>query len=181
MTDALLREIERVIFESNPLVERDGALDFSELLDLRASRYRKARVREEDAITQLSDRIGTELEKVGQVNDLEQKVLQKIRQITAYTSDRSKLIAKGSEERVRRLTDITAAAEKVRSYLRFFNNQEQALLALQDEVVDLRNNQAPEILRRSQERHSASKMTSEDWKPFLLDYTAMSMSNSRHT
>lgn len=171
MTDALLREIERVIFESNPLVERDGALDFSELLDLRASRYRKARVREEDAITQLSDRIGTELEKVGQVNDLEQKVLQKIRQITAYTSDRSKLIAKGSEERVRRLTDITAAAEKVRSYLRFFNNQEQALLALQDEVVDLRNNQAPEILRRSQERHSASKMTSEDWKPFLLDYT----------
>ena len=58
-TDALIREIERVIFESHPLAERGGALDFSELLELRASRFRQARDREEVALVHLSERIGT--------------------------------------------------------------------------------------------------------------------------
>lgn len=171
MTDALLREIERVIFESHPLLERDGAINFSELLELRASRHRQARKREEDALVQLSDRIGTELEKDRQVIELTRQVSLKQQQIAAYTVDRSKLVAKGSEERMSRLTDLTAAAEKVRGFLRFYNNQEQALLALQDEVADLRQNQAPEMLRRSQERHVASKIKPNEWEPFLLDYT----------
>jgi hypothetical protein len=51
---------------------------------------------------------------------------------------RAKLVTPGSEARVARLTALTAAAEKVRSYLRFYANQEQALLALRDEVADLR-------------------------------------------
>lgn len=170
-TDALLCEIERVIFESHPLLERDGALDFTELLDLRASRYRQARDREEDALVLLSERIGTELEKHRQISELTVQVSQKQQQIGAYTADRSKLVAKGSEERMKRLTDLTAAAAKVRGYVRSFNIREQALLALQDEVADYRRNQAPEILRRSQERHAASGMEAHQWKLFLTDYT----------
>ncbi|MEX2452230.1 MAG: AAA family ATPase [Rhodospirillales bacterium] len=171
MTDALLREIERVIFESHPLVERDGALDFSELLDIRSSRFRQAREREESALVQLSERIGTELEKDRQVETLRRQVSQKKSHISAYEADRAKLVAKGSEERISRLNALTKAAEKVHGYLRFFNNQEQAILALQDEVSDLRKNQAPEMLRRSQERHSAIRMKPEEWEPFRIDYT----------
>lgn len=40
MTDELMREIERVIFEAHPPEDRDGALDFEELLDQRATRHR---------------------------------------------------------------------------------------------------------------------------------------------
>src|SRR5882672_7213346 len=36
LTDGLLREIERVIFEAHPDHARDGALDFAELLEHRA-------------------------------------------------------------------------------------------------------------------------------------------------
>lgn len=36
---ALIREIERVIFEAHPSLERDGAVDFKELLELRARGY----------------------------------------------------------------------------------------------------------------------------------------------
>jgi len=171
MTDSLLREIERVIFESHPLLERDGALDFAELLERRASRFRQARAREEHTLVQLSERIGAELDKVRQLDELCRHVEQKRQQIAAYTSDRSRLVGKGSEERMKRLTDLTAGAEKVRAYLRFFNNQEQALLALRDEVNDLRNNQAPEFLRKSQQRHAASQMNQEEWQPFRIDYT----------
>lgn len=171
VTDDLLREIERVIFESHPIDERDGAVDFEELLELRASRYRQARLREEEAITALSERIGTELEKNRQLGELARQVAHKKKQIGIFEKDRAKLVSKGSEERAKRLTELAAAAEEVRGNVRFFNNQEQALLGLQDEVRDLRRNKAPEMLRTSQERHAASRMKPEEWEPFKIDYT----------
>lgn len=88
-----------------------------------------------------------------------------------YVNDRAKLVTPGSEQRVGRLTELTAAAEKVRGYLRHFAGQEQALLALQDEVKDLRQNQAPESLRARQSRHAASRLKDDDWKDFLVDFT----------
>jgi hypothetical protein len=59
LTDGLLREIERVIFEAQPDNARDGTLDFAELLDHHASRYRLARDREAEAVSQISERIST--------------------------------------------------------------------------------------------------------------------------
>jgi hypothetical protein len=63
ITDALLREIERVVFEAHDVSAREGAVDFQELVDLKAGRYRQAREREEEALEVVSDRIGAELEK----------------------------------------------------------------------------------------------------------------------
>ena len=45
IADELIAEIERVVFESHPLSDRDGAMNFTDMLDLRADRYRKARER----------------------------------------------------------------------------------------------------------------------------------------
>ena len=41
---------------------------------------------------------------------------------------------------------------------------------MQDEVKDLRRNQAPEALRQAQSRHTHSGMSAEQWASFLLDY-----------
>jgi hypothetical protein len=171
MTDALMREIERVIFEAHPLSDRDGAVDFNELLDIRATRFREARAREEDTLASLSERIGTELEKETLVNPLKKQIDEKAKLIAGYASDRSKLVAKGSEARVARLEALTAAAEKVRAYLRFFSAQEQSLLALGDEVNNFRTHRAPETLRQMQERYKPSALKPDAWTPFLLDYT----------
>ena len=171
MSDALLKEIERVVFEAHSQTDRAGALTFAELLDARATRFRLARAREEDAIVNLSERIGDELNKVPSIEPLTEQVSEKKRLIKAYTADRARLVSKGSEQRLRRLTEVTNAAETVRGYLRYFSNQEQALLALQDEVSDLRQNKAPELLRRTQERHSAAQLKPRDWEAFRLDYT----------
>ena len=171
MTDELLGEIERVIFEAHPAVMRDGAADFPDLLDLRTARYREARSREEVALADVSDRIGTELEKDKLVPTLKQQVAEKARLIERYTGDRAKLVPKGSEARVGRLAAVTAAADKVRGYVQFFSGREQSLLALKDEVVDVRQNQAPEALRRAKERYAASGLKDAAWSPFLLGYT----------
>ena len=163
MADGLLREIERVIFEAHPDHDRDGALDFSELLEHRASRHRLARQREAEAVSQLSERISVELEKEKLIASFEAQVAQKKKLVEAYTADRAKLVSAGSEQRAQRHTEVAAAANTIRSKLQKFTNQRQTFLALQDEVEDLRRNQAPETLRQTQERHSNGGLSDEQW------------------
>lgn len=170
LTDGLLREIERVIFEAHPDDGRDGTLDFAELLDHRASRHRLAREREAEAVSQISERIGTELEKEKLIATYEAQVAQKKKLVDAYTADRAKLVSAGSEKRAQRHTELAGAANQIRAKLRQFAGQRQTFLAMQDEVKDLRRNQAPEALRQAQSRHTHSGMSAEQWASFLLDY-----------
>ncbi len=168
VTDALLAEIERVIFEAHP--NKDGTFNFDELLELRASRYRLAREREEEAIETLSDQIGLEREKKLRVAGVKQQLLQKEQIVKGLETDRDKLIVKGSEERAERLTVIVNAAEKVRSYVRYFVNQETSVLALQDEVQAFRKNKAPEALRQIKASYVSARLDDSDWDAFLLEY-----------
>jgi hypothetical protein len=171
LTDGLLREIERVIFEAHPDDERDGALDFEELLEQRATRHRLAREREAEAVAQISDRISTELEKEKMAATYESQAVQKKKLVDAYTADRAKLVSAGSEKRAERHTELAGAANTLRATLRRFTGQRQTFLAMQDEVKDQRRNQAPESLRQAQSRHSNSGMSDKQWSAFLLDYT----------
>lgn len=170
LTDGLLREIERVIFEAHPDDARDGTLNFAELLEHRASRHRLAREREAEAVAQISDRISTELEKEKLIASYESQVAQKKKLVEAYTADRAKLVSAGSEKRAQRHTELAGAANEVRAKLRRFAGQRQTFLAMQDEVNDLRRNQAPETLRQAQARHPHSGMSAVQWAAFLLDY-----------
>lgn len=171
MTDALLSEIERVIFEAHPLPERDGAVNFSDLLDHKASRFRDARTREEAALATLSDRIGVEMEKSKQVATLRSQVEEKQRVIERYTNDRARLIPKGSGQEVQRLGALTAAAEMVRAKIRFYAKEQAALASVRDEVADHRTNQAPEGLRSFKERYRATHFGDSQWEAFLLQYS----------
>lgn len=171
MTDELLREIERVVFEAHPPEERDGALDFNELLDQRATRPRLAREREAEAVAQISDRISMELEKEKLVVSLEAQVAQKTKLLAGYTADRTKLVAAGSEKRAQRHVEVSAAADAIKVTVRRFTNQRRTYIAMQDETKDLRRNQAPEMLRQSQARYPNSGLSEKQWAAFMLDYT----------
>lgn len=171
LTDGLLEEIERVIFEAHPDDARDGTLDFSELLERRASRHRLARTREAEAVTQISDRISAELEKQKLLASYETEVAKKKRLIGAYTADRAKLVSKGSEARARRHAELASASNNIRADVRRFTSQRETFLALQDEVEDMRRNKAPETLRQAQARHANSGMSEDQWSAFLMDYT----------
>jgi len=170
ITDELIAEIERVIFEAHPLSERDGAVNFTEMLDLRAERFRLARERQEELLADISERIGSEVEKGKRVAGLKKLVAEKQKIIATYDRDRKGLVKKGTEERVKQLNALSEAAEKVRGNLRFFAGKEQALLTLQDEVESVRKSGAPDALRKLKERHRASRFEEEIWERFLLTY-----------
>jgi hypothetical protein len=170
VSDELLREVERVVFDSHSVATRDGATDFDELLDLRAARHREARSRDELALLNLSERISDEIEKTKSIAGLQNQITEKEQNLARLTSERALLVRKGDATTAARFTTVSAAAEKVRGNIRYFSIQEQQLLTLQDEVADFRSNQSPEALRRLQSRFGSAGLAGADWDPFGTDF-----------
>lgn len=170
MTDGLLTEVERVIYEAHSSTEREGAINFNDLREIKSERYRKARRREEESLGGLSERINIEFEKRSLIQQLKAQVQEKDALVTRLTEDRSKLVAKGSESRLARLQALTSASEKIAGYVRHFKAQEQQVLLMQDEVSNIRRVVAPSDLREIQARHSASGLGGDEWRAFFRDY-----------
>lgn len=169
-SDSLIDEIERVIFNAFPHDDREGAIDFSELRKFRTGRYQQARQREEESISEISDRVATELEKEASVTILRKNVREKETQIEGYNKDLNKLVIKGNEENAERHAEISRAAQEVRAKVQELGKQRRSFVELQDEVDSTRKSKAPEILRKAMERHQESGLDQEQWKEFLLIY-----------
>ncbi|MBK5950298.1 TrlF family AAA-like ATPase [Rhodobium orientis] len=170
VSDGLVDEIERVIFESHSQDDREWALDFAELRNQRTSRFQQAREREAEAIADISDRIASEFEKESLVSTLTTQVGQKKKLIADYMADRAKLVVKGTEAQVARHTQLSEAAQKLRNKIQANGNQRRTFIALQDEVRSMRATGAPEMLRQAQARHDNSGLDAKQWDEFLLIY-----------
>lgn len=170
VSDGLVDEIERVIFESHSQDDREWATDFAELRVQQTSRFQQAREREAGAISDISDRIATEFEKESLVASLAAQVGQKKKLIADYTADRAKLVVKGTEAQVARHTQLSEAAQKLRNKIQAFGNQRRTFVSLQDEVRSMRATGAPELLRQAQARHGSSGLNAQQWDEFLLIY-----------
>ncbi len=169
-TPTLIEEIERVIFEAHPSLERDGAVDFGELLELRAGGHRDARVREEAALANISDQIGIEMEKTREVKPLVAKIAAKEKLIARYEKDRMALLPKYGKKTGRRLQKLIAAAERVRGHLRKLGNRRASIVGVRNEIRDLRQNRAPEALRGMRENYRNLSLDEGEWRRFLLEY-----------
>lgn len=170
VSDGLVEEIERVIFESHDEDDRDSAIDFAELRDHRTMRFRQARKREAQAIDNISERVGAELEKERLVTTLGTQVAHKKQLIVGYNADLAKLLVKGTEAQVTRHAQLSDATQNLRSQIQAFGHQRRTFLAIKDEVASMRATGAPEMLRQMQTRHPYSGLDTERWDEFLLVY-----------
>jgi hypothetical protein len=170
LKDELLSEMERVIFEAHGTLERDGATDFGELLDLRTSVLRDSRVRDEDAIATLSDQISVEREKQSHIAGLKSQITQKQALIAGYLKSRNVLVSTGSAERVARLNALTEAADYVRTQIRLWSQESQMLRSLQNDVSDFRLNRAPMALRAVKQSFSGAHLDDKEWEAFRQTY-----------
>lgn len=170
LKDELLSEIERVIFEAHSTLERDDATDFGELRELRTIVLRDNRDRDEEAIETLSDQIGLEREKQSQIAGLKSQILQKDALIAGYIKSRDKLVTAGSAERIARLNALTEAADYVRTQLRLWAQESQALYSLQNDVSDFRTNRAPMALRTTKQNFVGAHLDETSWEVFRQTY-----------
>ncbi len=169
-SEGLIREVERVIFEAHAEDERDGAMDFAELLESRVVRFQQSRVREDEAIASISDRISEELEKEGLLASYDQQAAQKRSLIAGYNVDIGKLVVKGTEVQAKRHAELSRAAQALNGKIQSFSNQRRTFRTLPDEVKNMRAPKAPEMLRELQARHSESGLATSQWDDFLLIY-----------
>jgi hypothetical protein len=170
VSDGLVAEVERVVFESHAQDDREGAIDFAALREQQTARFRHAREREAEAIFDISDCIATEFEKERLVPSLTTQVAQKKALIAGYTADRAKLVVRGTESHVARHTQLNGAAQSLRNRIQVLGNQRRIFVELQDEVRSVRAARAPEMLRQAKARYVNSGMTAQQWDEFLLIY-----------
>jgi hypothetical protein len=169
-SEGLVQEIERVIFEAHREDQREGAVNFAELLESRTMRFRQSREREAEAIASISERIAEELEKESLVAGLSQQIAQKRNLIAAYNTDLAKLVVKGTQAEANRHAELSQAAQALNAQIQRFGNQHRTFLTMQDEVRNMRATRAPEMLREVQARHPGSGLNAAQWDEFLLIY-----------
>ncbi|WP_372027431.1 AAA family ATPase [Tistrella mobilis] len=171
VTDELLAEVERVIYQAHPAEDRMGTTTFRELLDLRAARGRALRHSHEEALADAASELNVERDRKAGLPALQKQRGEKAASIAKDKRDRSSLIGKGGEERAKRLDEVSTAAESVRFQVEQAQRRRQALLALKDEVEDTRKTKAPARLRQLQQAHSESGLNTDQWKSFLLEFS----------
>lgn len=169
-SEGLLQEIERVLFEAHPEEQREGAMNFAELLDSRVTRFQQSRQREAEAIALISERTAEELEKESLVGELTTQVGQKRNLIAGYNTDLAKLVVKGTEAQASRHAQLSHAAQALTAKVQSFANQRRTFLTMQDEVKGMRATNAPEMLRELKARHPGSGLSTAQWDDFLLVY-----------
>ena len=169
-SEGLIQEVERVIFEAHAEDEREGAMNFAELLESRITRFHQSRQREAEAIAFISERIAEELEKESLVAALNIQIAQKRSLIAGYNTDLTKLVVKGTQLQANRHAELSQAAQALSAKVQNIGNQRRTFLTMQDEVRNMRATKAPEMLRELQARHPGSGLSATQWAEFLLVY-----------
>lgn len=170
VTDELLVEIERVIYQAHPTEDRMGTTTFRELLDLRAARGRAIRRSHEQALDEAAQELNVQRDRQASLPTLQKQRTTLAASIAKDKRDRRTLIGKGGEERARQLDAVATAAEAVRFKIEQARRRRQALLALKDEVADTRARKSPARLRQLQQANMEAGLSAEAWAAFLLDF-----------
>lgn len=171
LNDALITEIERVIFNAHPFNDRQGTDSFQELLSLRLETSRQKRERQKQALARASAALTDERVKKDGLKTLKRDRDEKQRAINKDKSDRKLLVARGNEERAKRHEQVSLAVDVKRQLLGQVKRQHQALLHLQNDVHDFRTRQAQAMFADLKQEREHADLSDTDWENFKLDFT----------
>ncbi len=170
LTDALVDEVERVVFQAHSPEARMGATSFAELLELKTSALRSARSQAEAAIASASEDLIAEQAKKDSLADLEAQRKTKFEGIEIDKRDRQSLIGKGQTERGQELERVSNGLNRVRGHVDAWTRRQQNLLDLRAEVLAMRQTGAPNFLQKWKDKYPESGLTAEQWQAFLLQF-----------
>lgn len=168
ISNRLLEEIERVVFEARPREERHGATSFHELLD---ARIRPALIRM-DSAKQSVERLNGELADLRGLCDKGRALKMELANLGERLGNLDKSIAiltgKGDAESARRFTLVSQALEFREAEAQLVERRTQALQALQAAV---RSHADAEDRRVNQEwprAYGDAGLTPDEWALFQL-------------
>jgi len=168
MTDELLGEIERVIFEAHEYEDRLGTSSFRELLDIRAGHGRNLRAHAHEEIESLSEQIENERSAKAQLPAL---IADQDRLKTVLVEDkkaRSALVVIGGEGRSTRLEAVNTELAERQRVVDAVRRREQALVELEAALADVTKRRLPSLVADLERTHADAGLTVTDWLAFEL-------------
>lgn len=171
VSDELLTEIDRVIYNSWPVDERQGAVDFRDLLDIRLSSARDRQLAELEAVGALSDEI---IEQRVLTNSLPRKreALARLQQtadtIRAQIGELTKRSGSANAERHGIVSQALASAQET---LQAVDRQRTELRALSEAVKSATAVQFPRFVESLRARHQHAGLSSEQWTSFVPEFS----------
>ena len=169
-TDALVAEIERVIFSAHSAETRQGSVTFHDLLDTRAALGRQQRDAYERSIAEATEEMAGEWDKIDKLAQWEARSKQLKQEIKSDLKSKSRLITEGEQEKAEAFEKVSNAVEYLRQVIAGLDRQKSTLKLLQADVREYRETIAPSAVRRlSRERRDAA-FSDAEWERFLTDF-----------
>jgi hypothetical protein len=171
MSDDLLAEIERVVFNAWPVDQRQGAISFDEFLTIRLSGARSRQQAELDAIAELGEDITSQRmlkeSLPGKVSEQEEQQ----RTLVRLENETNELTRQGARGSVDRLGVVSGVLERRRVELQAADRRMTALRALKDEVGIARDSKFPRHLSGLRDRYRDARLTDGEWETFNIAFT----------
>lgn len=170
VSDDLLAEIERVVFEEHPGEERLGATNFDELLQMRSARSRAARKQSREALESAVRESFEERRKDAELNGLRHRRNLAAKAIAEDKAARTALTSNGAEDRVQCLNEIQAELEKRQLELTTAARRRQAVTQLADSVKNIRERTITAELDELKRTHAEAGVETSDWDAFKRSF-----------
>lgn len=172
LSDALIEEIERVVFNAWPPDQRQGAADFQQLLSQRLASARTRQDAETIRVEEISSAITDELviraelpAKVAEQQTLRARLLQLDAQVQTLT----KSAGATASARLAEVTEVLAAREQTAQQV---GRTLGELESLQSEVALARTTRFPAYTAGLRSKHPHAALTDEQWSDFAVDFVA---------
>jgi hypothetical protein len=171
VSDELLEEIDRVIYNAWPIDERQGAVDFRELLDIRLGAARDRQRAELEAIAELSADI---IEQRVLIHSLQGKrEARRVLEQTAKTVDDqiNALTAHSGGVHAERHSVVSQALSERQEALQAVDRRRTDLKALAAATATAETVQFPRFVETLRTRHPQTGLTREQWANFLPSFS----------
>ena len=171
LDDALVSEIEKVIFNAHAPDSQQGARSFQELLGIRLESSKTKRLRQIETLREISQTIARERAAQSALKGLRKERSETLKEATRLKKDQKGLLSGSNKVHVERHEKISQAIKERRIQIQAEEKNLQALKHLKDDTEDFRERQGPAIVAKWKEARSDAKLTDDDWKLFHLDFS----------
>jgi len=171
VSDELLAEIERVVFEAWPVGQRQNATSFQELLDIRLGAARTRQSTELEAIAQLSDAVTEQrvLKDGLQAKTAERVELQKTLQ--GIQEQTKQLTSTADQKSAVRLGEINAALQQQQRQHQVLDRRVTDLTGLLGEVRSAASSKFPSFTTGLKSKYGATALSDKDWDSFRVGFS----------
>lgn len=170
ISDELLLEIERVVFESHPVESRYGATSFKELLDIRAARARSTRSTHEALLAEVNMRLTEQRALQAAAPGIKKKLEEVARSIRADKEARAKLLSQGAADRILQLNATTEEVGRRQRAIETLSLRRQGTVGLSDHLINERRSILPNRMAKLKTSFASVALDDAQWAQFALSY-----------